>query len=105
MTRKICYEELFDKFKTAATEWLKETPEARSLFLVVDWEVGRTDFPPAHMASAEPPTDSSIVASMSQVLKLLDSLSNLHHRQLNSTESVIRKAEELIKSQNEKATN
>jgi hypothetical protein len=54
-TRKICYEELFDKFKNAASTWLKDIPEARGLCLVVDWKVGRTEFPPSLLITLDPP--------------------------------------------------
>lgn len=93
---KVCYEELFDKFKTAARDWLQHTPEARSLLLLVDWRVGKEDFPPCALLGPEP-TESSTVDMMRQTVKLLDNLSEIFRQQLNQATSALRQADEIIK--------
>ncbi len=45
-TRKECsFERLLREFKEWAATKLDDCPEARTLQLIVDWEVGQSDFP------------------------------------------------------------
>jgi hypothetical protein len=103
-TRKICYEELFDKFKNAASTWLKDIPEARGLCLVVDWKVGRTEFPPSLLITLDPPTEQSLIDSMSQTLKTLQMFTEVFNKQINQGNSVLKQADALIKSSKAKPT-
>lgn len=71
--RDICYKELLTSYKEWAENQLKSTPEARSLMLVVDWEVGDNDFPPGTIVGRS----ENLVAyksCISQVLKMVDLL-------------------------------
>ncbi len=98
---KVCYESLLDKFKEASKTWLEETPEARGLMLVVDWAVGRTDFPPGTLVTKSSPTEIELLAAMDQTVKMLTLFSGTIREQLTATNSVIRQAEALL--QKEKA--
>ncbi len=95
--RKVSYQELFDKFKIQADQWLTDTPEARTMMLVVDWEVGKNDFPAAHVVALNSPTDKSILDSMTQALKLVDYLSSLYKQNITAAQSTLKQAEELLK--------
>ena len=91
------HEELFEKFSEAAAAWLKDTPEARGLMLVVDWRIGNNDFPPC-ITVAEPPVDENRVVSMlKQSLKLHEHLLNLFSQQVDQAGSVLHRAEALIR--------
>lgn len=94
--RKICYEELFDKYKLQAERWIEETPEVRSLFLLVDWSVGKNDFPPVHVVSKDELTEESVLAAMTQTLKLLEMLTKTYYQQINKNNSVLRKAQSIL---------
>lgn len=94
--RKICYENLFEQFKTSAQQWLDETPEARTLFLVVDWAVGKNDFPAIHVVTNEEPTEQAVLDSMGQALKMLNALAEIHSRQVAAASSTLRQAQALI---------
>ena len=94
---KVCHEELFDKFREAAQQWLKETPEAQGLSLVVNWNTGQNDFPPVAMTIREQPTEKDLLATMGQALKYMNMLSDAIREQLLNTKSVIKQAEAIIK--------
>ncbi len=83
-SRKVCYERLFDSFKEAAKQWLEDTPEARGLYLVVDWSVGKNDFPPAHMVCKDQPTGDSVLDSLKQSLKLTELLAALYAQHIEN---------------------
>jgi hypothetical protein len=95
--RKICYEELFDKFQTAAKDWLKETPEAKGLILVVDWKVGKNDFPASIAVSEPPTTERNTLDMLKQAIRLVDHLSNVFAQQVTSVEGVLNQAEHFVK--------
>ena len=98
-TTKMRYEELFDKFREAAEGWLKETPEARSLVLTVDWALGQNDFPASTFVFKGPLNERIIVESTKQALKTIDNLSALFKQYIQTTESLLTKAEAIVKSQ------
>lgn len=89
---KVCFEDLFDKFKVAAERWLQETPEARSLLLLVDWKVGKDDFPCCAVVGPNP-TELTTVDMMKQSAKLMSKLVTLFYQQVSSLDSSIRQGE------------
>lgn len=101
---QVCYEELFDKFKTAANEWLQATPEARSLLLLVDWKVGKEDFPPCALVGPDL-TEAAVIDTMKQVIKLLENLAGIFRQQLSSANSALQQAKAFIQQQTQDRTN
>lgn len=97
MSRKICYQELFEKFETQAKQLLGDIPEARGLILVVDWEVGNMEFPPCHLVTRESPTQQSTLEMMKQGVRLLELLADLQRKQLQQTEIQCRQLEAYIR--------
>lgn len=43
--RRSCVEEVLTRFKDFTSELLKDVPELRSLSLVIDWDLGSSEFP------------------------------------------------------------
>ena len=101
---QICFEELFGKFKTTAIEWLRETPEARSLILLVDWKVGKEDFPPCALVGPDL-TEAAVIDTMKQAVKLLENLAGIFRQQLNSADSALQQAKAFVKQQTQDRTN
>lgn len=90
---KVCYQELFESFKEQAEAWLAKTPEAGTLFLLVDWNVGKNDFPPVHVVSRDNLNEETILSSMTQTLKLLDLLSKSYKQQIAQIVSAMKQSQ------------
>lgn len=98
--REICFKELFDAFEVSAKEWLDKIPEARGLTLIVDWGVGKNDFPPAFQINRGAPTEESVLACMQQGIKFIELLSAMHREQVASDESIVKRAQAIVDQAN-----
>jgi hypothetical protein len=60
---------LLEAFREWARIKLADYPEARSLALVVDWEVGEHDFPPGVVIHRLGPSPSALLGTVCQMAK------------------------------------
>lgn len=84
---KKCYEEVFDSFTDFANKTFNNTPETRSLVLLVDWEAGQTDFPfGAFHIRKDVNQLEALLNSMKQAQKMLSHQADLVKKMILSLE-------------------
>ena len=86
---KMRHEELIDKFKESAEQWLKDTPEAKGLILLADWRIGNDVLPPC-VCITEELNEQSTISMLRQAIKLVEHLTAVFNKNLNNAESVLK---------------
>lgn len=88
MSRRSCVDEVFNRFKEFVQGVLRDVPEARTLMLTVDWEIGSNDFPPASMLGRNGTSLSidELMGCMKQTSKLVAHQSEVLRRMIGAAE-------------------
>lgn len=61
-------EQMFDRFREFARKLFEEFAEPRSLAMVVNWEIGQTDFPAGIVVTQTKDPDPHVLIEMSEQL-------------------------------------
>lgn len=90
MAPKLAVEQVFERFREFATALFDNVAEPRSVVLVVDWQIGQTDFPPGLLVTREEQVDASALIDIAgQLCKMNTRLVELYSQTINKAEEVL----------------
>ncbi len=96
---KLAVEQVFDRFKEFAKALFDEVAEPRSVALVVDWQIGRNDFPAGMLISREAQVLPGDMLHMSEQLsKMSVRVLQLYGEALNKLDAIGTKLNTAVES-------